>query len=439
MTTPSGSHATPRTCIVFAALGPNPAPLTELLWALARQRGWFATEAFVVVDARGDLFLRRELLRKGGPFQELQQLLGPALLGGKEPRHRVAISDDGLPLQNDDDEADALAYNAAVWQTAREALASAGDSPVLFALAAGRRRTMTALVTTAFQMLARPQDECLDVRVSDRRAEGATGFYFPEQKQQSLSTPEGLFEANEVEVALVEVKLPRLRELIPEERLVSYGGALLAAQTAIDEARLPRLVVDLPAGKALVDGKPLPLSLPQLFWCAALARARKLSGDGWLRVDGGALVEFLDAGQVAGWFSWKNSGFFQDIGRQLLLKPSREWPQKSHEQTWRTMRSRTISAVSKFCSRSGIRHDALLVPEKRKIKVNGKVEHQQRILLEPGRIELRGPVTLRPLPERHEVSMFFARGTHPWQRSAPRSPTPSLSTGSLASPRAAST
>jgi hypothetical protein len=42
----------------------------------------------------------------------------------------------------------------------------------------------------------------------------------------------------------------------------------------------------------------------------------------------------------------------------------------------------------------GIHHEARLVPEKRRIKVNGKVQHQQRLLLAPERIELRGFVTL---------------------------------------------
>jgi CRISPR-associated protein (TIGR02584 family) len=385
--------------------------LTELLWALARHRGWFASAAFVVVDARGDHFLRHELLRKKGPFEELQRLLGPALLGGQGPQCRVATNDKGQPIRDDDEDLDALAYNTAVWKAACEALAVAGEHPVIFALAAGRRRTMTALVTTAFQMLARPQDECLDVRVSDRRAEGATGFYFPEQMRQSLSTREWMFEARDIEVDLVEVKLPRLRELIPGERLASYGDALLAAQSAIDEARPPRLVIDLPGGKVLVDGKLLPLSQPQLFWYAALARARRQPGDGWLSSDIGPVVALLDEGQAKGWFDWKSEGFFQGIGRKYLLDPSLKKPewQKAHDQNLRTMRSRMASKVRLFCEKNGSPQTRWLVPELRKTQG----EHQQRIALEPGRIELLGLVTLPTLSRCPGVPMFFARGTHP--------------------------
>ena len=209
----------------------------------------------MVVAQEGALFLDLELLVPGGPLDQLVALLGEGLAHGQTLHVHRALLPDGSPLVNDEDPAHADAYQAAVWNAALAARQAAGERPLVFALAAGRRRTMTALVTTAFQMLARTQDACVDVRVSDRRVEGAKGFYFPEQRRQRLAVGRDTVEANLVQVALVEARLPRLRDLIPEARLATYGGALAAAQSAIDEARLPRLLIDLPAGKALVDGK----------------------------------------------------------------------------------------------------------------------------------------------------------------------------------------
>ena len=42
-----------RPAVLIAAIGPYTAPLTELVWALHRQRNMAVVEAFVVVDRRG--------------------------------------------------------------------------------------------------------------------------------------------------------------------------------------------------------------------------------------------------------------------------------------------------------------------------------------------------------------------------------------------------
>jgi hypothetical protein len=52
--------------VLFTTLGPNPAPLAELLWALARHHQRLVVEAHVVVAQRGALYLEGELLDPGG-------------------------------------------------------------------------------------------------------------------------------------------------------------------------------------------------------------------------------------------------------------------------------------------------------------------------------------------------------------------------------------
>jgi CRISPR-associated protein (TIGR02584 family) len=269
--------------VVFAALGPNPAPLTELLWALAHERRQGVRALFLVVDHAGLDYLQHEVLAPGAALDELQDVLGRVAVGaGLHDLHietRLVQGQGGAPL-DDEDPAHADRYNAAVWEQARAATVAAGDGTVVFALTAGRRRTMTAMSTMAFQLLARAQDVCVDVRVSDPRAEGGSGFFFPTQRAQALTSRAGVpFLANHVRVQLVDVVLPRLRGLLGDHELASYSGALAAGQAAVDAASPPQLVVDLVAGEVRVDGTRVPFSTSEFAWFAALALARR-RGDG---------------------------------------------------------------------------------------------------------------------------------------------------------------
>ncbi len=247
---------------VFAALGPNPAPLAELIWGLHR-RGQVAGDLFLVVDPRGHDYLHRELLGSHLVLDELRQLLNIDL--GPEKIHERVVEGPAGTVLDDEDPTHAELYNAATWEVAREATAHAGARPVVFGLAAGRRRTMTAMSTMAFQLLAREHDTCVDVRVDDKRAEGGSGFYFPDQQQQTLVSKAGVpFVAREVGVHLVDVHLPRLRSLLPDEAFATYSSALTAGQKAVDAAVPPKLVVDLPHEVVLIDGLPLKLSAAEL-------------------------------------------------------------------------------------------------------------------------------------------------------------------------------
>src|SRR5690606_27881582 len=119
------------------------------------------------------------------------------------------------------------------------------------------------------QWLARGGDHCLDVRVTDRRAEGGSGFFFPEQPWQALHSRRGEpFLAAQVGIRVVEVALPRLRGLVPPAHRVSYASALAAGQAALDVAALPELRVDVDLGHAHLNGAKLPLSAAELVWLA---------------------------------------------------------------------------------------------------------------------------------------------------------------------------
>jgi CRISPR-associated protein (TIGR02584 family) len=372
--------------VLFTTLGPNPAPLAELLWALARHHQRLVVEAHVVVAQRGAIYLEGELLVPGGPLDQLVALLGEELAHGPTLHVHRALLPDGSPLADDEDPDHADAYQAAVWNAAVAARQAAGDRPVVFALAAGRRRTMVAMLTMAYQMLARPQDVCLDVRVDDPRAEGGSGFFFPEQTPALVVGPRGELDAREVEVRLVPVSLPRLRGLLRDGDMTTAQKALSAAQQAVDRAGFPLLRVDLEGGTCSVNGKPVGLGVSQFLWYATLAIERR-RGDGWTPADNPTLRALLGAKPTPSWlqveslpehFRFARRGENADLGNNPAL---------------RTLRSKTHDAVEAFAMTQFPSHGHLLVPvtQTRPKGTPKGTPHRQRIELPAQSIELHDP------------------------------------------------
>ncbi len=373
----------PRPVTVFAALGPNPAPLTELIWALHRE-GAHVTDAFVVLDDAGHFYLHGELLdgaapRRAGTHGALHALR--AQLGVAAVLHETVVEPEGGGRLDVDDPAHAELYHRRVWDAAQAAVAHAGAGQVVFALCGGRLRTTTALTTMAIQLLARPQDRAVDVRVSDARAEGATGFYFPTQDDQALRSRRGEpFVAGEVDVRLTPVRVPRLRELLPASSLVSYEAALEATQAAVDAAALPRLVVDLEVGEARVDGVSLGLSRSALIWYAALAVARREAEDGWLAV--AHLETVARVMRACASRSWSEE--VQDSALRDLLRPT--WDRDDLVASLAKLRSATGSDVRAWCATHRPRAEPLVAPE---LSRRGRT-FVQRLPLPPDRVEIRG-------------------------------------------------
>jgi len=366
---------------VFAALGPNPAPLAELIWGLQRQRAMVATDLFVVVDQRGHDYLQLELLGPGKVLSMLAAIL-PLPLGDPQLHLHVVPT-----TAADDDPAFADAYNAVIWQAARDATVHAGDGRVVFGLTAGRRRTMTAMSTMAFQLLARAQDLCLDVRVRDKRAEGGAGFYFPEQPDQIVVSRDGdRFAASDVGVLLIDVQLPRLRGLLTDAALASYASALAAGQVAVDAVAIPRLRIDLRVGTAHVDGALVPLSSSELVWYAALALART-NGEGWIASSDlthikavlAASGAWIDAGKsnpirwLAGDISAYKSG---DVAADELLGDLKK------------LRTDTRQRLTTWCTSHRPSALELLRPVMKAWQVDGGRTGHQRIALDSTHIEL---------------------------------------------------
>ena len=254
---------------VIAPLGSNPAPFTELIWALAHGRDHHVAAATVIVEPAGYQWLCQELLVPGGPWDQLRAALGDRCPAWDTVDLRVSTSPQ--------------TYDTTVWTAAQDTLSTAGPCPIVFALSAGRTRTMTAAATVIFQLLARPIDTLVDVRVSDRRVEGGAGFFFPAQTS-SLLIDGAPIAPDTVDIELVEVTVPRLRGFLAGTPLDTWQQAVDAGQAMLDQTTPPRLHIDLHAGHITADGTPLKLSHARTALYAALAsvRAAEPRDGGWL-------------------------------------------------------------------------------------------------------------------------------------------------------------
>lgn len=378
-----GASVSPVT--VFAALGPNPAPLVELVWALHQYRHLVVTDLFLVLDKRGQDYLHKEVLGPGRAFEELSALVGNPIALEKIREHVVVATGEAA---NDDDPAFAESYNAAIWKAARDATAQAGHGAVVFGLTAGRRRTMTAMSTMAFQLLARPQDICVDVRVTDKRAEGGSGFFFPQQRRQDLTSKAGeVFAAHDVGVNLVDVQLPRLRGLLADDSLETYAFALAAGQAAVNAVAIPQLSIDLAKGEAQVDGITLPLSHSELIWYAALAHARR-AGDGWVATSDLSPLKIVTAACGAWSDAVKSNPLKKLLGDNTLY--TKKDAEAELLADLAKLKADTRKRMKAWSTKHRPSCAPLLVPEDKRWKVDGALAFHQRLVLDKGHIEIVG-------------------------------------------------
>ena len=250
-------------CVIFAEIGPNPAPLIELIWALHRKRGMLVKRVIVLCTHSPKFtYLWRELT---SAIKLLCTSCADIHLSPSEVTHHFlndppdALSDQGM-VQWD---------NQRRWQyfklAIKEAESLGPNTPLICGLVGGRRRSSSAMSVVFFQLLARQQDLCIDVRVSERAVEGArAGFYFPEQSTP-LSLPH--LQAKDVEVILDELQLPRFFELLDESDRESYKTALSGTLnwSALSH---PPPILDLPNQELILGTATLKLTPTFSFYLA---------------------------------------------------------------------------------------------------------------------------------------------------------------------------
>ena len=182
--TPAGvTKSESQEVVLFAPMGSDPGLLLAMVWALRRHHNLRVAEAYVVLVDKGAHYVNKELLPPQQGLDELHEMLGPECLPREHLCLRIA-SRDGVAVKDALRGADAEAYQDEVVQVAIEAIESAGERPVVFALLAGRRRTMTVMASMVAQFFARPQDRLMDLRVEDEPAGVPVCFFFPEDGEE---------------------------------------------------------------------------------------------------------------------------------------------------------------------------------------------------------------------------------------------------------------
>lgn len=364
-----------KDCVIFAALGPNPAPLIELVWKLARTGRFERFDIHVVVDKPGRHYLDLEVLEAGGALEQLRGILGADAIPTDPVVHEAKTDSQGL-IDDDADAESLQLYGETVWSAARETIKAAGERPVVFGLTAGRRRTMTALESAVFQLQARPQDLMIDVRVTDARVEGGTGFFFPEQAARIVKArrSDELIDVSTVDVVLVELTLPKLRGLVPESALVSLEAAQLATQVTLADVAPPRLRIDLVAGQAWADERLIPLSTGKFVWYAYLG-VKRAEGEGRVAVkDLAGFRAFLKRVRDQPW--WCRASEIES----LVTMAADDWDDDEDLKPWRSKTGRAIQEFVKD-ERPSMK---LLVPEVTAKRFQGVKTGFQRLPLPSG-------------------------------------------------------
>jgi CRISPR-associated protein (TIGR02584 family) len=367
----SGTDPPTDEAVITGDLGPNPAPVVELVWALYSHRGLRTTSLHLVTN---DHALRW--------FHELEDGLGQLeQVVGWKPEisvHEPPVEDERTPEES-------VAWNEVRWTCATEAIAAAADRPVVFGLFAGRRRSMTAGVAQTYQLLARADDLLVDVRVSDRRVEGATGFYFPEQPEPTWRDD---VDPRTVDVVVAELAAPRLGDRLSDAARASWRTAMAALGTEVPGEPLPTITIAVPTAEGPivhVNGQRLPLTPALATWYLALALARR-RGDGWVATDDlSALESALHHVQTLLGQAWwhPDTRLFSSIA-------TGDW-EVERAGALKKLRSDLRARVNSFGTKQAISGLHLFRPSKR----TGHHSGDQRIALDPTRIHIEGvePVT----------------------------------------------
>ena len=274
---------------MLGEIGPNPAALIELIWALARRRDLYARHVLV---------LHHQDAKSRSALHELRHVWSWLIQDCPD----LQLNDDMLiycPLSESIEDSTTEIEQARRWDYTLNAIERAKligpEVPFVYGLVGGRNRLSTAMSVVFFQMLARYHDLCFDVRVSHREVEGARArFYFPEQSVPLVGCD---FYACDVEVILDELILPRFYNLLSSEERQSYTHAL---QGTMSWASLPKRSAKLNLHTcifSLVDHQ-IKLTPAQAVYLALVVLAEEITPQG-LPKDLKKLVKFCRGDDVA--------------------------------------------------------------------------------------------------------------------------------------------
>ena len=341
-------------CVLVAAPGGNPAPVVSLVCALHELWGLRVASAHLLLYRNAEKYLHEELLGGVRPLEQLRAVLGDPELA--QVNLHPVLGPDGDTLEDDASPDHAARYTESLWSLVRQ-VQEAQPLPLIFGMVGGRRRTLAVDTAAVFQLLGRPHDRLVDLRLEPKYADDpSSGFFFPGQQSDcEVVDLEGrACLAGEVVVSLVEPRLPRLRRLLREQDLASFAHALEAGEAALEHGPLPRVVVELRPRLLRVNDLTIRLSADQMLWYATLALARQ-QGEGWVDVR-----DLVPLGQMASRCSqlWHRAG--EGLCAQALYTPDGAEERIRRLSFIRSRLRRKLNGALR-----GHPHRGLLVPEQR--------------------------------------------------------------------------
>ena len=374
-----------KECVLVAAPGGNPAPLVALIWALHQQWELRVEAVHLVLYENSRRYVESELLGGYEPLEDLRRALGDPDLA-EVVQHLVTAADEQIVEDDVDFDHQAL-FMESLWSVVRQTQEESTE-PVIFSLVGGRRRTLTVDMATAFQLLARPEDRLVDVRLDPKYADDpSTAFYFPQQRNPCAVRDRSgdLVPASEIQVLPVDVRVPRLRHLLVQDDLKTFTGALEAGEAALENGPTPRLVVDVEERQVRVGDHIIGISYDQMVWYATLAVARKRYGEGWVAIDETELLSTVESACRAIWCIDPHK-----LSDAYDFRPEAD---DDRHQRLAPIRSRLRAKMVK--SLKGHPHRALVVPWQR--FAEGRTKSMERIEIEPESIVIEPEVAFQVL------------------------------------------
>ena len=372
-----------KECVLVAAPGGNPAPLVALIWALHQQWELRVDTVHLVLYENSRRYVESELLGGHEPLEDLRRTLGDPDLA-EVVQHLVTAADEQIVEDDVDFDHQAL-FMESLWSVIRRTQ-DQSTGPVIFSLVGGRRRTLTVDIATAFQLLARPEDRLVDVRLDPKYADDpSTAFYFPGQRNPCVvhARDGSVLLASEVRVLPVDVRVPRLRHLLIQDDLETFGRALEAGEAALERGPLPKLVVDVEEKQVRVGDHIIGISYDQMVWYATLAVARRNSEDGWVAINETELLSQVESACRAIWCVDPDK-----LSDAYDFRPEADG---ERHQRLAPIRSRLRAKMEK--SLKGHPHRALVVP--RQQYAEGRTKSMERIEIERASIVIEPDVTFQ--------------------------------------------
>lgn len=270
-----------RRRVLACVIGLTPQIVTETLYALVveQQPAFVPTEVHVTTTKPGKERLALTLLdRHEGRLGAFARDFGRPELANVLSPDRISVIENAQGDELDDivsqggsrAAADAITHFV-------QGLTRDPEAAVHLSIAGGRK-TMGFLAGYALSLFGRPQDRLSHVLVSPE-FEANREFYYPPPEPRVIYTRDRQgrelpLDTAAAKIQLADIPFVRLRDGLPPDLLkaqATYSGTVEALARSL---AAPRLLIDVPRGKAYCHGQLVPLQRLQLAFLLYLARLR---------------------------------------------------------------------------------------------------------------------------------------------------------------------